>query len=252
MEPPFNASGLPTIDHTKLVVLRNIQSGVDVVKLQGDTASYVHKYMMPHSLTTSFNVEVNHYTKIGDSPYVPTLVAVVTINNENRGLLLDAIDGDDLSELTLTLDDKWNVTGKLLEALVHLESRSYFPQDLKPGNIMLRRVDKSLVVIDLGDGRTEGYYRDQSGSKCVQDRATPPAGEFKSSDSFYTIGRSLWAIWSDDPDCFKDATPPDSIPPLIRYLINKCCDTQHFNRIQDLYDAFRERCECDRLSASTE
>ena len=63
---------------------------------------------------------------------------------------------------------------------------------------MVRYDDKSLVIIDLGDGRTPGYHRDRSHSKHLRDRETPPAGEFTGSDSFYTIGRTVWAIWLDD------------------------------------------------------
>ena len=251
MEPPFNASGLRTIDHMKLIVSKTIQPGVDVVQVQGDTSFYIHKYMTPNSFPTSFNIEVNNYTKVGNSPYVPNLVAIITKNNENRGLLLSAIDGDDLSELTLTLNDKWSVTAKLLHVLVHLESRSYFPQDLKPENIMLRCVDKSLVIIDLGDGRTEGYYRDRSSSKRIQDRDMAPPGEFRPSDSFYTIGRTFWAIWSDDSFCFKYAEPPNTIPALIRDLIHNCCDVEHFNSIQELYDEYYEsvKRECDSINS---
>jgi hypothetical protein len=251
MEPPFNAGGLRTIDHTELILSKTIQPGVDVVQVRGDTTVYIHKYMTPNCFPASFNIEVNNYTKLGDSPYVPDLVAVITKNNENRGLLLSAIDGDDLSELRLTLNDKWSVTAKLLHVLVDLESRSYFPQDLKPGNIMLRSVDKSLVIIDLGDGLTEGYYRDRSGSKRIEDRRMAPAGEFRPSDSFYTIGRTIWAIWSDDDFCFKDAEPPTTIPALIRDLIHNCCDVAHFKDIRELYDEYYEsiKCECDSINS---
>lgn len=238
MEPPFEASGFRTIDHTYLIVLKRIQSGVDVVQVQGDTAFYVHKYMTPYSSATSFNIEINNYSKVGNSPYVPDLVAIITNHNQNRGLLLSAIDGDDLSQLTLTLSERWNITAKLLEALVHLEALSYFPQDLKPENIMLRHVDKSLVIIDLGDGRTEGYYRDRSSSKRIEDRRMSPAGEFKPSESFYTIGRTLWALWSDDPLCFNCDDPPNTIPPMIRDLIHHCCNTEQFNSVQELYEAY--------------
>jgi hypothetical protein len=74
------------------------------------------------------------------------LVAVVTKNNENCGLLFNAIGGNGLSGLRWTLDDKCSVAQKILQALVHLESRSDFPQDLKLANIMLRRVCKSFVI----------------------------------------------------------------------------------------------------------
>jgi len=249
MEPPFNATGLRTIDRTKLVVSLTIQRGVEIVQIPGDTDFYVHKFMTPNSFPTSFNIEVNNYAKIGDSPYVPHLAAIITKNDENRGLLLSAIDGNDLSQLTLTLNDKWSITAQLLHALVDLESRSYFPQDLKPQNIMLRHVDKSLVIIDLGDGRTEGYYHVRSESKCIQDREIAPAGEFKPSESFYTIGRTLWAIWSDDDFCFNCSEPPTTVPELIRDLIHKCCDTEQFNSIKELYDAYSESLtnECDNI-----
>ena len=106
-------------------------------------------------------------------------------NNENRGFL-SAVDGDDLSEAALTVHQKFDVTIKLLQGLVDLESRLYFPQDLKLENIMIRHIDSSLVIIDLGDGRTPGYFRDRSQSDRRQDREIPPAGKFMGSDSFYT------------------------------------------------------------------
>ena len=235
MEPPFIADDFDKLDHKVLILSKNIQPGVDLVQIQGDTAFYIHKYMTPYSNPTSFSTEVNNHVKIGDSPYVPRLVAIITKNNENRGLLLTAIDGDDLSKLTLTLSDKWNVTDNLLHALLHLESRSYFPQDLKPANIIRRRADMSVAIIDLGDGHTEGYYRDRSSSSHVQGREIPPAGVFQGSDSFYTLGRTLWAIWSDDPLCFNHPEPPGTMPQLIRHIIHDCCNTGRFTTIGQLY-----------------
>lgn len=238
MEPPFHADDFDKLDQTTLILSKNIQLGVDLVQIPGDTAFYIHKYMTPYSNPTSFSIEVNNHVKIGESLYVPRLVAITTKNNENRGLLLTVIDGDDLSKLTLTLSDKWNVTDSLLHALLHLESRSYFPQDLKPANIILRRADMSVVIIDLGDGYTEGYYRDCSSSGLVKGHETPPAGVFQASDSFYTLGRTLWAIWSDDPLCFDHPEPPNTIPQLIRHMIHDCCDAERFTTIAQLYNEF--------------
>lgn len=245
MEPPFIAEGLTTIEDANLVVLKTIRRGVDVVRVEGYEGLYIHKYMTPYSFTEPFNIEVNNYRKVGESCYVPKLVGAVNRNNEIRGFLLSAIDGDDLSELTLTVDEKLDVTIKLLQALVDLESRSYFPQDLKPENIMIRHVDKSLAIIDLGDGRTPGYYRDRSHSERLQDREIPPAGKFMGSDSFYTIGRTLWAIWLDDPDGFNDDTIPATFPPLISELIGECCCRTHFSSIEKLYLAYSERLKND-------
>ena len=75
---------------------------------------------------------MTNYIRIGDSPFVPDLVAVATKNNEDCGLLLLSVDGGGLSELDLTFAGKWGTTSKLLDALTHLELWSYFPRDLKP------------------------------------------------------------------------------------------------------------------------
>src|SRR5579859_2705951 len=132
--------------------------------------------MGPYSLHTSFTIEVVNYAKVKGSPYAPELVAIVTTNNENRGLLISKIDGACLSDLELTTEEKWSVTSKLLNALEDLVARSYFPQDLQPENIMIRKVDNSIVIIDLGDGRTDHFYRDNSNGVKIQERTRPPAG----------------------------------------------------------------------------
>jgi len=96
----------------------------------------------------------------------------------------------------------------------------------------------SVVIIDLGDGCTEGYYRDRSTSSHGQHREIPPSGVFQVSDSFYTPGRILWAMWSDGPLCFDHPEPSGTIPQLIRRMIHDCCDTARFTSIGQLYNEF--------------
>ena len=75
-------------------------------------------------------------------------------------------------------------------------SRSYFPQDLKSDNIMIRRVDQSIAIIDLDDGRMDYFYRDNSKAINIQDRTRSSAWQFEEGHAFYTIDRVLLAIWA--------------------------------------------------------
>ena len=109
MEPLFSAKGLTMFENENLVVVKSIKQGVDVVQVQGYEEFYIHKYMTPYSFTEQFNIEVNNYRKVSGSCYVPQLVGTVMRNNENRGLLLSAIEGDDLSKMTVTADEKFDI-----------------------------------------------------------------------------------------------------------------------------------------------
>ena len=60
--PPFESEGIRTIDRKSLVFEYEIQPGVDVVELEHDGQTYVHKYMGPYSLHMSFTIEVINYT----------------------------------------------------------------------------------------------------------------------------------------------------------------------------------------------
>src|SRR5277367_4474423 len=240
MGPPFESEGIRTIDRKSLIFKHEIQPGVDVVELEHDGQTYVHKYMGPYSLHTSFTIEVVNYTKVKGSPYVPELIAIVTIDSENRGLLISKIEGDCLSDLILTTEEKWSVTSKLLNALEDLISRSYFPQDLKPENLMIHRSDQSIAIIDLGDGRTDYFYRDTSKAVKIEDRTRPPAGQFESKHAFYTIGRTLLAIWSGQYPGPDDGQLPENLPDVIRELIRRCCYTKRFETIQELIDAYNK------------
>ena len=106
IDPPFECEGVQTIDPNSLIFKDEIRPGVDIVELEHDGQPYVHKYMGPYSLHMSFTIEAMNYFKVKGSPYVPELIAVVTMNDENRGLLISKIERDCLSDLTLTTEGK--------------------------------------------------------------------------------------------------------------------------------------------------
>jgi serine/threonine protein kinase len=165
IEAAFNCpDNFRSISHTELELVRSLRKGIDIVRWNGENI-FVHKYMTPHCYGRSFTAEVENYIEVLGSPFVPILVAVVQNNQENRGLLLSYVDGDNLADTTLTTSDKWKVTLGLFDALKDLEARSYFPRDLKPPNIIFRNQDLSVMLVDLREGWTKGYHLDRSNEK---------------------------------------------------------------------------------------
>ena len=68
----------------------------------------------------------------------------------------------------------------------------------------------------------------------------PPAGQFESKHAFYTIGRTLLAIWSGQYPGPDDGQLPENLPDVIRELIRQCCYAERFETIQELIDAYNK------------
>jgi hypothetical protein len=68
-----------------------------------------------------------------------------------------------------------------------------------------------------------------------------PAGVFRAPDSLYTLGRTLLALWSEDDDCFGPPEALDTIPPLVKEIYVKCCNSMDFSTLSELYDAVYDR-----------
>ena len=92
----------------------------------------------------------------------------------------------------------------------------------------------------MGGLRGTIVIRNRSSAKRLEDRRVPPAGEFKASDSLFTLGRKIGPIWSDNDLYFALSKPPNTIPPLIRDLIHQRCDTESFDTVRSLCDAYFE------------
>ena len=156
MKPPFDApSELSHIDRSQLQSIRLLTPNVEVVRYDG--MHYVHKFMGYTSQPSSFEKEIMHHKRVLGSRFVPRLCNVVTFNGENHGLLLEFIDGGNLSDLSSSIERSQlsRVSATILEAIEDFESRGYYPQDLKCGNIVLHNCDWSLFVVDLGGGFSE-------------------------------------------------------------------------------------------------
>lgn len=236
MKPPFVApSPIPRIASEELHMVKHLTRSVEIVQYNG--MHYIHKYMNYLSQPSSFEYEILHHQRVCGTSFVPRLCNVVTSHGKNRGLLLEFIDGDNLSELSGIVDRStlYSITATILEAITDLEMRGYYPQDLKCANVVMRHSDKSLFVVDLGDGFSEGMHLQES----VQAFGK---GSIVAKHMLYTLGRTIWELWIDDvPPDDETKEAPNTLPPLIRTIINDCCRGVRFKTISEAKEAYFEK-----------
>lgn len=225
--PPFEApEHIPRIPRARLAVIRQIQPGVDVIEYSGTI--YVHKYMTVRSHSShSFECEVENYEKAAGSPYLVKLRYIVTYRDVNRGLLFEYVSSESLADVQLTLSESYSVIVLLLSALCDLEARGYYPQDLKLPNILLSNDKKTLQIVDLGSGLTDGMYRPESERNILR-------GKMTGRDMCYTFGKTVSHLYHDEND---DVLPIESLPPLIQKIVVECCgnDLEPSIRVEDVW-----------------
>ena len=236
MKPPFDSpSDLPYIDRKELQTVALLTRTVEVVRY--NEIKYVHKFMGYLSQPSSFATEIKNHQQVLGSRFVPKLYNVVTHNGANRGLLLEFVDGNNLSDLSSPIGpaERYHITSLILAAIEDFESRGYYPQDLKCANIVLRDHDKSLFIVDLGDGFSEGMYLEEAVRASGQ-------GSILAAHMLYTLGRTVWELWIDDvPPGDRSEKAPDSLPLVICGLINDCCSGTRFKTVGEVKEQYLEK-----------
>jgi hypothetical protein len=186
----FNAD-YRTVEYDQLNFAHDLTRSVHVVEFEGE--KYVYKFMVRYSNQDTFEREFRHYLQVRGCAGVAELVAVVSQQGRVRGLLLSFIDGQNLV-------------------------------DEIPGQDHLRDITCQILIIDLGGGLTEGWYK--------------PGSEFKmmhrtidARDALYILGKTLWELWTSD---VPEGTLPDSIPESARNVIVNCCVSEKYNNIEEV------------------
>ena len=243
MKPPFESpSNLLHIDRKELQPVELFTRTVEVVRYNG--THYVHKFMGYLSQPSSFASEIKNHQRVLGSSFVPKLHGIVTHHGANRGLLLEFVDGKNLSDLSSSINasERYHITSLILAAIEDFERRGYYPQDLKCANIVLRDRDRALFIVDLGEGFSEGMY--------LKDALRASGhGSILAEHMLYTLGRTVWELWIDDvPPEDQSEKPPDSLPPLICSLITGCCKGR-FKTVQEVSDYYFEKLVASELGS---
>ncbi|NEN91548.1 MAG: protein kinase, partial [Okeania sp. SIO3H1] len=99
-----------------------------------------------------FEQEGRTLNKLGSHPQIPTLFAYFEDNHEFY-LVQELIEGEDL---TKEINRGWSESkvveflAEILELLIFVHENNVIHRDIKPGNIMRRKSDGKLVLIDFG------------------------------------------------------------------------------------------------------
>lgn len=236
MKPPFAAPPtLLRVEREQLETVKRLTNNVEIVRY--NETRYIHKYMNYLSRPSSFESEIMHHRRVHGTRFVPMLFSVVTYRGENRGLLTEFIDGDNVTELSDKLNQSqlYVTTALILEAIADLEMRGYYPQDLKCANIVRRRSDGSIFIVDLGDGFSAGMYLREA-------MKTPAGGSVLPKHMLYTLGRTIWELWIDDVPPDEETTgAPAHFPSVIRSLVDNCCLGGTFKTVREVEKAYSSR-----------
>jgi serine/threonine protein kinase len=89
--------------------------------------------------------------KLNKHPQIPLLLTR-RVENEQRYLVIEYIEGDDLAQLQTRLSQRQLLAliEGLFEVLKFIHSRQVIHRDIKPSNLIWRRSDQKLVLIDFG------------------------------------------------------------------------------------------------------
>ncbi|NET41961.1 AAA-like domain-containing protein [Okeania sp. SIO2B3] len=99
-----------------------------------------------------FEQEGRTLNKLGSHPQIPTLYAYFEDDHEFY-LVQELIEGEDL---TKEINRGWSESkvveflAEILELLIFVHENNVIHRDIKPGNIMRRKSDRKLVLIDFG------------------------------------------------------------------------------------------------------
>lgn len=146
--------------------------------------------------------------EIGFNLEHPGIVRYVAFDSNSHGIFTEWIEGQTLTRFIASNPSYFNETGnldrftsQLLDAVGYLHARSVVHLDLKPDNIMITDIDKSVKIIDLGFAVCDTY---DTTPGCTADFAAPEvldhSGRIDCRSDIYSIGKILEYI-IDYADC---------------------------------------------------
>ncbi len=177
-------------------------------------------------------------------------------------LVMDYIEGEDLKTILLAYGDKgikeefvidW--TRQILEVFNYLHNQrpSIIYRDLKPENLMLRKSDQRIILIDFGIARTLNPDIDTTVTVIGTPPYSPPEvfrGKTEVRSDIYSLGATMHALLTGKiPDGPFSFDPLDNIKPDISKELTHIVEKALSMHIDNRYSTAQEMLDAiDRLS----
>ena len=187
----------------------------------------------------------------------PNIIKIHDIFEENNTAyyVMDYIEGENLSELVKRQGALPEATAvayikKVADALAYIHARSINHLDVKPGNIMLRRHDNQIVLIDFGLSK---QYDDvgsptsstpigiSQGYAPIEQYSPSGVAQFSPQTDIYSLGATLyWLVVGKTPpsahELINDGLPPMplSVSASVQKVIRNAMQAKKVDRPQSV------------------
>lgn len=176
--------------------------------------------------TTSKQPLINHLKKkfveearaIADMEH-ENIIRVKTLFEENNTAyyVMDYIDGESLSDMInrrgpLPEDEAIRIILNVCDALAYMHKQGRFHLDVKPGNIMIRK-DGKVILIDFGSSRQYAEV-DGENTATISPCYTPgyaPVEQMNAKPTSFTAATDVYAVGATLYKMLTGITPPSAI-----------------------------------------
>jgi hypothetical protein len=230
-QPRFNSDVSPVLNYEELSFHSSGKLALNVQIVTFDGELYAYKFMTKDSSQHEFEVEVERYQLLKGTQGVPVFKGVVQRDGILQGFLVSYIDGKDLwtivtQKAKIGEEVLLDITRRIIEVGIELETREFYHQDLKCQNIVRRERHGEIFFIDFGPGMTEGMYRQQRGTVIRRNKAN-------AEDGMYILGKTLWQLWCSDVPTDEDQLERVVCVPARRIISD--CLMARFETMSKLY-----------------
>lgn len=128
-----------------------------------------------------------------DHPYIIKVYTYEERSVVGPGIVMEYVDGRTLDEFIAenpSAEQRRRVMGQILDAVGYIHRKGVIHNDLKPGNILVTRVDNDVRIIDFGLSDDDAYYLTKT-LGCTPQYASPELLRREPLDSrsdIYSLG----------------------------------------------------------------
>ena len=180
----------------------------------------------------------------------PAVRDLVRLDDESLALVMSFIEGPTLAKIIekygrMEAEHVAWITHRILNALMYLHVRGIIHGDIKPQNIIIQPLDRTVVLVDLGLAMIKPKRGDES--KGYTDLFSPPeqlAGKVLIPESdLYSLGMTMIYALSGSADHLANRRIPASVPEPLSDFISSITAKQPLDRPRvweedNLYEQF--------------